>query len=90
MEIPKYLDAQEERAKKLEIVKDKLLELTLYYVDLVTDDHPARIKENKERAKKVFDRIVARKADYDVFMSDFKNDWDLNFDDYDTDENSSI
>lgn len=82
MKIPTYLDAQEKRAKALEYLKDRMLELVNDYVEYISDDHPARIESSKEKAQKIWEEICWRKQDYDVFICDFEKDWDLNYNDY--------
>lgn len=77
------LDAQKERNRKFEIAKEKLLDLTEEYLNCMTDDHPARRKQNQEKSHKLFYEMWYRLCDIDVFRYDMRNDWELNYDDYD-------
>lgn len=76
------LDAQDERNRKFDIAKQKLLDLTEDYINCMTDDHPARKKKNQERSHKLFLEMCYRLSDIDVFRYDMKADWELNYDDY--------
>lgn len=77
------LDAQEERNKKFEIAKEKLLSLVEDYLECMTDDHPARRKKNEEKSHELFYEMWYRYCDINVFRYDMKADWELNYDDYD-------
>lgn len=81
-----YLDAKEDRIKALKILKDKMFGLTIDYIEYSTCDHPAHIKECKEKADKIWEEMIYRWQDYDVFMYDFQQDWDLNYQDYGLDK----
>jgi hypothetical protein len=82
IEIFSYLDAKEERKKALEKIRDIIFRLTIDYVEKMEVDHPAHIKEAREKANKIWEELCWRKQDYDVFMYDYKQDWDLNYNDY--------
>lgn len=84
------LDAKEERRKALEVLRDKMLNLTIDYIEYSTCDHPAHMKECKEKASKLWEELCWRKQDYDVFMYDYQKDWDLNYQDYGLDKEYSI
>ena len=77
-----YLDAQEERRGKLELLKSKLLDLIVTWYEWNGADHPRLQKEREERLHEIYTEMIKRMQDYDNFMWDYKKDWDLNFDDY--------
>ena len=76
------LDAQEKRAKGIEIVKDKMFNLLIDYMDYCFDDHPSRDNIRKEKIDELWVKLCLRKQDYEAFMWDYEKDWDLNYDDY--------
>ena len=76
------LDTQEKRAKGIEIVKDKMFNLLIDYMDYCFDDHPSRDSIRKEKIDELWVNLCLRKQDYEAFMWDYEKDWDLNYDDY--------
>ena len=79
----KYLDAQEKRSQAIEILKDKMLELTCDYIENSTCADEPHIKSCQEKAKKIWEQLCWRYQDLQTFLYDFERDWDINFNDYD-------
>ena len=77
-----YLDNKEERRKALEILREIVFNLNVDRWNWMLADHPKHLKDRKENLKRIEEEIVYRMQDYDVFMYDFEEDWDLNYQDY--------
>lgn len=81
-----YLDAKETRRKALESLRDKCLLLMSEWFDWIGADHPKDRKEREEKLDKINKEMICRMQDYNVFMWDYENDWDLNYQDYGLDK----
>ena len=68
-----------DRKKIIDFIKERIFNLTLEYIDNYCDDHPARIKESREKSKEILNEIIMRKQDYESIMYDSDNDLDLNY-----------
>lgn len=79
----KYLDAKDERLKCIESLKDKILNLLIerYEIDLGYANN-SNTEEDDKRCKEIHDEIAWRILDYQCFAYDYKEDWDLCYNDY--------
>ena len=85
MEINKHLDAKEERLKAIEIIKERILYLELeiydregWYQDMREDE----LKKAMNEVAEFKNEIILRIQDLNNFLHDYKENWDLNFNDY--------
>ena len=85
MEINKRLDAKEERLKAIEIIKERILYLELeiydregWYQDMREDE----LKKALSEVAEFKNEIILRIQDLNNFLYDYKENWDLNFNDY--------
>ena len=85
MEINKRLDAKEERLKAIEIIKERILYLELeiydregWYQDMREDE----LKKAMSEVAEFKNEIILRIQDLNNFLHDYKENWDLNFNDY--------
>ena len=86
IQVNDYLDAKEDRIKALKVLRNKMFNLTIDYIEYSTCDHPAHMKECNEKVHKLWEEMIWRWQDYQVFMYDFQQDWDLNYQDYGLDK----
>ena len=82
-----YLDCIDERMRNIEYIKNRILTLQLSIFDFETHTQDIQQKEKLEEAlKQVEDwkgEIISRLQDYEAFRYDYKQNWNLNYNDYD-------
>lgn len=85
MEINERLDAKEERLKAIEIIKERILYLEFeiydregWYQDMREDE----LKKALNEVAEFKNEIILRIQDLNSFLYDYKENWDLNFNDY--------
>lgn len=85
VKINERLDAMEERLKAIEVIKDRILYLEheIYYREAWYQDMRGEdLKKAMNEVAEFRDEIILRIQDLDNFLYDYKETWDLNFDDY--------
>lgn len=80
-EVPEYLDDREIRIKNIEVIKNRVWELQrdAYNLELHLTNFYKGKEQDEARLKEMYNEICWRIQDYEVFINDYKKNWDLNY-----------
>lgn len=80
-EIPSYLDDHETRIKNIEVIKSRVwkLQRDACNLELALTNFYKGMEQDEVRLKEMRNEICWRIQDYEVFVNDYKKDWDLNY-----------